>query len=39
MWVDLVFLIIILIVVFIVGLRIRAYILRQLAKDGREKAL
>jgi len=39
MWIDLVFLAIILIVAFVVGVRIRAYILRQMAKDRREKEL
>jgi len=39
MWIDLVFLIVILVVACIVAVRIRAYILRQMAKDRREKEL
>ena len=39
MWIDFVVLIVVLIVAFIVAVRIRAYILRQMAKDKREKEL
>jgi heme exporter protein D len=39
MWIDLVFLVVVLIIAVMAAVRIRAYVLRQMAKDRREKQL